>query len=103
MYPITEIFNQTFLSKCLAKSVSRPNFSSILVGKFFSEEVRITSNVTGSSGKNQLDQEMIAAIKMATFRMWPLKSSENDKVAWRDCVKAIDTNGRGLRRSLKEN
>ena len=105
IYPITEVFNNTFLSTCLAESVSRPNFSLNLVSKFFSEEVRITSNVSGK-GKNQLDKEIISAIKVASFRMWPLKTSENEAAAWRECIKAIDTGSRNLRRSrsaTKEN
>ena len=34
IYPITEVFNTTFLSTCLAKSVSRPSFSLNLVSNF---------------------------------------------------------------------
>ena len=101
-YPITEIFNSKFLSKCLTESVSRPNFALTLVTKFFTEEVRLVSNVSGQRGKNPLDKDVISAIKVASFRMWPLKSSENDMVAWRDCVKAIDEGGRRLRRKLSE-
>ena len=88
-----------FLSECLAESVSRPSFSLNLVTKFFTEEVRLTSNVSGRD-KNQLDKDMIAAIKVASFTMWPLKSSENEVKAWRDCVKAIDEGGRCLRRRV---
>ena len=99
VYPITEVFNHVFLSECLAESVSRPNFSLNLVTKFFTEEVRLTSNVSGRD-KNQLDKDMIAAIKVASFTMWPLKSSENEVKAWRDCVKAIDEGGRRLRRRV---
>ena len=104
IYPVTEVFNNTFLSKCLAESVSRPNFSLNLVSKFFSEEVRLTSNVSGK-GKNQLDKDIVSAIKVASFRMWPLKSTENEAAAWRECIKAIDAGGRGLRRNIitKEN
>ena len=102
IYPITEVFNNKFLSKCLTESVSRPNFALTLVTKFFTEEVRLVSNVSGRRGKKQLDNDVISAIKVASFRMWPLKSSENDKVAWRDCVKAIDEGGRRLRRRLSD-
>ena len=99
IYPVTEVFNSNFLSKCLAESVSRPNFSLNLVNKFFTEEVRLTSNVSGK-GKNQFDKDILAAIKVASFRMWPLKSTENEVAAWRDCVKAIDEGGRRLRKRL---
>ena len=97
VYPVTEVFNNTFLSTCLAESVSRPNFSLNLVNKFFTEEVRLTSNVSGK-GKNQLDKDILSAIKVASFRMWPLKSTENEVAAWRDCIKAIDEGGRRLRK-----
>ena len=52
-----------------------------LVSKFFSEEVRLTSNVSGK-GKNQLDKDIMSAIKLASFRMWPVKSTENEATAW---------------------
>ena len=100
IYPITKVFNNVFLSDCLAESVSRPNFSLILVTKFFTEEVRLMSNVSGQCGKNQLDKDIISAIKVASFRMWPLKSTENESAAWRQCVKAIDEGGRHLRRNI---
>ena len=77
--------------------MSRPNFSLNLVTKFFTEEVRMTSNVSGK-GKNQLDKDMVSAIKVASFRMWLLKSTENEAAVWRECVKAIDEGGRRLRR-----
>ena len=56
----------------------------------------MTSNVSGK-GKNQLDKDMVSAIKVASFRMWLLKSTENEAAAWRECVKAIDEGGRRLR------
>ena len=98
IYPITEVFNNLFLSDCLSESVSRSYFSLNLVTKFFTEEVRLTSNVSGR-GKNQLDTDMISVIKVASFRMWPLKSNENKVTAWHDCVKAIDEGGRRLHHS----
>ena len=60
----------------------------------------MTSNVNGKQGKNKLNAEMIGAIKVATFRMWPLKSTETDKTAWRECRKAIDSAGRQLTHNL---
>ena len=68
-----------------------------LVSKFFSEEVRMTSNVSGKM-KNQLDTDMVSAIKVASFRMWPLKTTENEATVWCECVKAIDEGGRRLLR-----
>lgn len=55
----------------------------------------------------ELNTEIMAAIKVATFRMWPLTISEDEKTAWKICTKAIDEAGRWLYRSrsplLKEN
>ena len=107
IYPITEMFNPLFLEEKRKESISRPNFATIMVRNFFKKGVRITSNVAGKCGKNQLNKEMMAAIKVATFRMWPLKVSEEEKVAWRQCTKAIDEANRRLYRSrnpsVKEN
>ena len=47
-----------------------------------------------------LNPEMIGAIKVATFRMWPLESTETDEIAWRKCRKAIDLARRQLTRKL---
>ena len=87
-YPVTEVFDSNFLSKCLTEIVSRPNFLLNFVNKFFTEEVRLTSNVP-RKGKNQFDKDILAAIKVPSFRMWPLKSTENEVAAWRDCIKAV--------------
>ncbi len=46
-------------------------------------------NCSGKRGKNQLDLVRLAAVKKATFRMWPLKD-ETEKNAWLDCTKSID-------------
>ena len=96
IYPITELFSPSFLEKRKKQSVSRPNFATILVRNFFKQEVRMTSNVNGRKGKNKLNVEMVGAIKVATYKMWPLKSTETDAVAWRACRKAIDSDGRQL-------
>jgi len=56
----------------------------------------MTSNVNGKLSKRKLNPEMVAAIKVATLRMWPLQAHETDKTAWRACRKAIDSAGRQL-------
>ena len=33
---------------------------------------------------------MMAAIKVATFRMWPLSCAKDEKSAWKKCTKLID-------------
>ena len=42
---------------------------------------------------------MMAAIKVATFRMWPLSCAEDEKSAWKKCTKLIDGSGRQLYRA----
>lgn len=58
----------------------------------------MTSNVSGTRGKMQLNKEIMAAIKVATFKMWPCTPSENEVTAWQLCVKAVDAAGRQLYR-----
>lgn len=99
IYPITEVFSVAFLEARRKESVSRANFATVLVRNFFTKEVRMSSNVAGKQGKNQLNRDMMAAIKVATFKMYPLSSSEDEKVAWRQCTKAIDGSGRQLYRT----
>ena len=79
--------------------MSRPNFARILAEKFFTEEVRVSSNVSGQRGKRKLDPDIISAIRVACLRMWPLKSIESEAAAWQQRMKAIDEYGRRLRRS----
>lgn len=98
VYPITEVFNTTFLGQVRAKSNSRPNFTTLLVKSFFKPVIRMTSNVSGTRGKMQLNKEIMAAIKVATFKMWPCTPSENEVTAWQLCVKAVDAAGRQLYR-----
>ena len=71
----------------------------ILVRNFFTKEVRISSNVAGKQGKNQFNRDMMAAIKVATFKMYPLSSTEDEKTAWGQCTKAINGAGRQLYRT----
>ena len=61
IYPITEVFNTTFLSQVWAKSNSRPNFTTLLVKSLFKPVIRMTSNVFSTRGKRQLDNEIMAA------------------------------------------
>ena len=71
IYPINEVFNTTFLGQVQAKSNSRPNFTTLLIKSFFKPVIRMTSNVSGTRGKRPLDKQLMAAIKVATFKMWP--------------------------------
>lgn len=96
IYPITEVFNSKFLAKIKAKSSSRSNFATNLVRSFFKPAVRMASNVSGKCGKMQLDKQVMAAIRVATFKVWPCNAAENEAKSWADCVKAIDEAGRRL-------
>ena len=98
IHPVTEVFNTTFLGKVRARSSSRSNFTTLLVRSFFKPFIRMSSNVSGTRGKKQLDKEIMAAIKVATFKMWPCTGSENELTAWQQCVRAVDSSGRQLYR-----
>ena len=98
LYPITEVFNPIFLQNWKQESSSRANFAARLIKCFISKAVRMTSNVSGKRGKNKLDKDILAAVKVATFKMWPLRSTENEQLAWSKCVKSIDEMGRRLNR-----
>ena len=39
-----------------------------------------------------LNSKMIGAIKVATFRMWPLESTETDEIPWRKQLIQPDVN-----------
>ena len=77
----------------LGRECFQAKLSLNLVNKFFTEEVRLTSNVSGK-GKNQLDKDIIIiSHKGGQLQDVPLKSTENEVAAWRDCIKAIDEGG----------
>ena len=54
IYPITKLFSPLFLEK-RKESVSRPNLVTILVKNSFKKEGRMTSNVNGKQGKNNIN------------------------------------------------
>ena len=77
-------------------SVSRRNFAANINRKILSEEERMTSNVSGTKGKNELDPVKVAFIKQVTFQQYPLKGNEREKKAWSDCILSIDEVNRRL-------
>ena len=86
-----------------SKSCSRKNYATNLARELFTMEERCTRNVSGKFGKQQLDPGKIFFIKKSCFEHFPLSNTENSHKAWQDCVKAIDSAGRGLLRKSKEN
>ena len=62
------MLNLSFLEKYRRESVRY----------FFTKIVHVLSNVAGKWGKNQLNKEMMATIKVATFKMYPLTVSEDE-------------------------
>jgi len=59
------------------------------------KEERMKSNVAGTCGKEKLDVSKIAAIKEATFSVYPNDVGLQHFV-WKNCVKAIDEINRRL-------
>ena len=58
----------------------------------------MTSNVSGTRGKLQLDSAKVTFIKRVAFQQFPLKGEERAKKAWSDCIEAIDEANRRLNR-----
>ena len=69
--------------------------------KVLSEEERMTSNVSGSKGKDELhvDPIKVAYIKRVTFQQYPLKGNEREKKVWSNCIISIDE----VKRRLNQN
>ena len=65
-------------------------------------EERLTSNVCGKNKKKQLSPHRMQRIYDATFQMYPMSSKENEKDAWAECIKAIDSSNRQLKRKNPE-
>ena len=99
LVPFSELLNPVYLTKVCANSSSRANFVANLMRVLFSKETRISSNVSGKCGKRKLDTSKIAAIKVATFNMWPCTPGEEPDGCWKACIKAIDEANRRLIRT----
>ena len=77
------------------QSSSTKKFAAKLNCEVFSKEERMKLNVAGTHGKQKLDVSKIAAIKDATFAVYPTDVKQQPTV-WRDCMKAIDEMNRRL-------
>ena len=83
-------------------SVSQRNFAANVNCKILSEEERMTSNVSGSKGKDELDPIKVAYIKRVTFQQYPLKGNEKEKKVWSDCIISIDEVNRQLNQNTQK-
>ena len=52
--------------------------------------------MAGKHGKKQLNTDILAPIKVATFGIWPLGATENEKSAWKQHCESIDGSGHQL-------
>ena len=93
-------YSPGFLVSTRAVSCSRGNFAANLNRTWFSVEERLTSNVRGKNKKKQLSPQRMRRIYDATFQMYPMSSKENEKDAWAECIKAIDSSNRQLKRKI---
>ena len=91
-------FDPDFLQNTRRKSCSRRNFAVNLVRSIFSPEEMARSNCSGTRGKEKLDEERLAAIRRATFLLWPLQAGEIEKKEWYKCMYGIDEACRRLNR-----
>ena len=72
-----------------------------MVRRLFSLEERKSSNVKGKHGKSQLDPARLTVIRQSALETYPVAGGENEEIAWRQCIKAIDEACRRLNRSSK--
>ena len=93
-------YSPGFLVSTRAVSCSRGNFAANLNRTWFSMEERLISNVRGKNKKKQLSPQRMRRIYDATFQMYPMSSKENEKDTWAECIKAIDSSNRQLKRNL---
>ena len=91
--------NNSYLESIKLQSSSIKNFAAKLNCEVFSREERIKSNVAGTHGKEKLDVNKIAAIKEATFTVYPT-DIRHQVAVWRDCIKAIDEINRRIYRKV---
>ena len=85
---------QLDLSIIKRRSSSRPNFSKNLI-----EWVR--HNVSGTRGKDAINQDVMSYVKTCTFYMYPAQVGEDLDTAWRQCIRAIDAGTRAIIRKKK--
>ena len=69
--------------------------------KLFTQEERRESNVRGR-GKLQLDVTKINYVHNIVFNFYPLGPGETERLAWGECIKAIDSDGRKLNRDHRK-
>lgn len=77
-----------------SKSCSHIEYTTSLARELFSQEERLTWNVSRKLGKGALDVNRFALIKWHCFEMFTLTNTENHHKAWYNCDKAIDMTGR---------
>ena len=87
--------NDSFLQTIKLRSNSIANFAAKLNCEVFSKEERMKSNVAGTRGKEKLNSNKIAAIRDATFSIYPTDVRQQH-VVWKECIKAIDEMNRRL-------
>ena len=91
-------FDPEYLAVTRGKSCSRRNFAVNLVRYMFTTEEMARSNCSGTRGKARLEGERMAAVKRATFVLWPMASREEEKGEWGKCIYSIDEACRRLNR-----
>lgn len=92
---IPELLPQSEVTLIFMKSCLRKNMSVHLTRRLFSEQVRMTSNVSGRN-KRQLDPKVMSYIKSTSFKYFPSLHSDITK-EWADCIIAIDESCRRLK------
>ena len=93
--PPDEYLSQSELTQIFMKSCSRKNMAVLLTRRLFSQEIRMSSNVSGRN-KKQLNPQVMEFIRRKVFLFFP-STQVNTSKEWADCIVAVDESSRRLK------
>ena len=77
------------LQKMSQKASSIPNFAKLLAERMFSMEELKSSNMSGSRGKNKLDENRTNKLRSMIFELYTMSNSQ-EQIVWKKCRDAIN-------------
>ena len=84
-----------------AECRKRHLFAAKLAAHYYTENERLDCNCTGKGGKRALSPNRLSTIRRMSFDHFAVQSNENEKCCWLECMRAIDSGTRGMRRVSK--
>ena len=93
--PPDEYLSQSELTQVFMKSCSRKNMAVLMTRRLFSQEIRMSSNVSGRN-KKQLNPQVMEFIHRKVFLFFPSTQVDTSK-EWADCIVAVDESSRRLK------